>query len=224
MIYDAENNSSIWLEYMRLKIKLDVRKPLKRKKKIKRKNGTEFTVFYKYERLGEFCFACGLMSHTERFCRKVIDNRGEGIQKDYGGWLRAMLRWAANQNRSKWLRDKNDADWEAKFGRNINDPSFTEGSFGNKGKYVVVVHVSRIVGDNVIYLDNNKGDNGGILSKNSTQLKIENIGSGEDEIIGLDQEDRKMRRSGPSTNITILMWFSWRRIHQCGGYLAFTVC
>ncbi|KAL8107081.1 hypothetical protein AgCh_023757 [Apium graveolens] len=40
VLYDAKNNSSIWVEYMRLKIRLDVRKPLKRKKKIKRKNGT----------------------------------------------------------------------------------------------------------------------------------------------------------------------------------------
>lgn len=40
VLYDAKNNSTIWLEYMRIKIKLDFRKPLKRKKKVKRKNGT----------------------------------------------------------------------------------------------------------------------------------------------------------------------------------------
>lgn len=38
--YDAKNNSSIWVEYMRIKIQMDVRKPLKRKKKIRRKNGS----------------------------------------------------------------------------------------------------------------------------------------------------------------------------------------
>lgn len=44
VMYDSKNNSSIWREYMRIKINVDVRRPLKRKKKIKRKNGTEFVV------------------------------------------------------------------------------------------------------------------------------------------------------------------------------------
>lgn len=42
--YDPNNNSSIWREYMRIKISIDVRQPLKRKKKICRKNGTECIV------------------------------------------------------------------------------------------------------------------------------------------------------------------------------------
>lgn len=40
--YDPKNNSSIWRECMRIRIRLDVRKPLKRKKKITRKNGEDF--------------------------------------------------------------------------------------------------------------------------------------------------------------------------------------
>lgn len=54
--YDPNNNSSIWRECMRIKILVDVRKPLKRKKKICRKNGTECIVQCKYERLGELYF------------------------------------------------------------------------------------------------------------------------------------------------------------------------
>lgn len=96
VMYDAKNNSSIWVEYMRIKIKLDVRKPLKRRKKIVRKNGSEFMVTCKYERLGDFCFVCGLMTHTERFFRRNIDSRSEDSQKDWGGWLRAPPRRVAN--------------------------------------------------------------------------------------------------------------------------------
>ena len=47
---DAKNNSSIWMGYMCIKIRLDVCKPLKRRKKIKKKNGPEFVVQCKYER------------------------------------------------------------------------------------------------------------------------------------------------------------------------------
>lgn len=50
--YDPNNNSSIWRECMWIKIKIDVRRPLKRKKKICRKNGTENIIICKYERLG----------------------------------------------------------------------------------------------------------------------------------------------------------------------------
>lgn len=163
--YDAKNNSSIWMEYMKIKIKMDFRKPLKRKKKIRRKNGTEFTVHCKYERLGDFYFECGLMSHTERFCRKAMENRGDEAQKDWGGWLRAPPRRVANQNRSKWWRDKNDGDWEARFGRQNNDPSSTESKYGNKSKEMVVMHDSRRIRDNKEILIDNTSENGGIFQK-----------------------------------------------------------
>lgn len=36
--YDLNNNSSIWREFMRLRIRVDIRKPLKRRKKICKKD------------------------------------------------------------------------------------------------------------------------------------------------------------------------------------------
>lgn len=39
--YDYKNNTSIWIECMKIKVRLDVRKPLKRNKKITKKNGAE---------------------------------------------------------------------------------------------------------------------------------------------------------------------------------------
>ncbi|XP_074327332.1 uncharacterized protein LOC141665252 [Apium graveolens] len=116
LLYDDKNNTSIWRECMRIKVCLDVRKPLKRKKKITRKNGSEFVVSCKYERLGEFCFSCGLISHTERFCRRYLDKRVDG-PKEWGSWLRAPPRRGLSQARSKWLREEGDVDWESKFGR-----------------------------------------------------------------------------------------------------------
>ena len=107
---------------MRIKIRLDVGRPLKRKKKIKRKNGPEFVVTCKYERLGDFCFACGLVTHTERFCKLYIDKRGDGGVKDWGVWLRALARQGPGQSGSKWLREEGDADWAVKFERSNNIP------------------------------------------------------------------------------------------------------
>lgn len=80
LMYDVKNNTSIRRECMRIKIKIDVRKPLRHRKKITLK-----IVTCKYERLGDFCFSFGLVSHTERFCRKTIDKREGGGSKNWGG-------------------------------------------------------------------------------------------------------------------------------------------
>ncbi|XP_017256434.1 uncharacterized protein LOC108225991 [Daucus carota subsp. sativus] len=99
LMYDAKNNTSIWREFMRIQIRIDVRRPLKRRKKIKRKDGSDFTVTCKYERLGYFCFVCGLVTHTERFCRRFMDKRGDEVAKEWGVWLEAPPRKVAGQGR-----------------------------------------------------------------------------------------------------------------------------
>lgn len=105
---------------MRIRIRLDIRRPLKRKKKIVRKDGTEFTVSCKYVRLGEFCFSCGMVTHTDRFCRLRVSKETNDGAKDSGSWLRAPPRRAAGQQQSKWLREEGDDTWEARIGQEIN--------------------------------------------------------------------------------------------------------
>lgn len=90
--YDLSNSISIWREYMRIRIKVDVRFPLKRKKKISRKNNADFVVNCKYEKLGDFCFLCGLLSHTERFCRKKLEGDTSSMIREWGSWFRAPVR------------------------------------------------------------------------------------------------------------------------------------
>lgn len=106
--YDAKNSTSIWRDCMRFRIRLDVRKPIKRKKKIVKKDGSEFIVLCKYERLGEFCFTCGMVNHTDRICRNSKGNGDVEIAKDWGSWLGAPPRRVAGQVQSKWLREEND--------------------------------------------------------------------------------------------------------------------
>lgn len=84
ILYDPNNNASIWREYMRLKIRIDVRKPLKRKKKICRKDKSEVIVQCKYEKLGDFCFICGLVPHTERFCLKKFEGWDNPGVREWG--------------------------------------------------------------------------------------------------------------------------------------------
>lgn len=99
MEYGPKNNSSI---YMRIRNRLDVRRPLKKKKKITKKDGSDFIVLCKYERLGEFCLSCGMITHTERFCRKNMKNKEESTVRDWGSRLRAPPRRVALQGKSNW--------------------------------------------------------------------------------------------------------------------------
>lgn len=214
LLYDNKNNSSIWRECMRIKIRIDVRKPLKRKKKITRKNGTDFTVTYKYERLGNFCFSCGLVTHTDRFCRRFIDKRGQEELKDWGAWLRATPRRVAGQERSKRLREENDPEWEARIERENNGTKLSGGFSGEEmrelvvrrdsGKELTGRRESRDFDSKSKFKNKLVSDKGGISSSiGPLNNKFIPNGPESDEDTGLNLEDRKRRRSGPATKGTM---------------------
>lgn len=68
--YDAHNNDWAWRSYMRLKVNVDVRFPLKKEKKVRKLGGEWKVVKFKYEKLGTFCYLCGVLGHTDQFCEK----------------------------------------------------------------------------------------------------------------------------------------------------------
>lgn len=203
--YDPSNSASIWREYMRLKIKVDVRMPLKRKKKICKRDRTECIVNCKYEKLGDFCFICGLLSHTERFCRKRLEGGSEMEVKGWGTWLRAPPRRGAAQGRSKWLRDDKADDWGGNHGKdkfqdfqNLNS-SQSEGSQRQRRE---------VVEDSAYIVEyTRKGDNigSGMEGNVSSKLNIfkQNIGPVTGELDGLMVEDRKRQRVGLNDNMDV---------------------
>lgn len=105
--YDCTNNSGVWRSYMRLRVAIDVCMPLKRYKKIRRPGGDWFLVNFKYERLGSFCFVCGCLGHTERFCEKLFSTPDGDIKREWGIWLRAPDKRNSNSGTSRWLREDN---------------------------------------------------------------------------------------------------------------------
>lgn len=128
------NFKSIWREYMRIRVTIDVGKPLKRKMKI-RKSGNEWSwVTFKYENLPTFCFICGVLGHSDKFCSRLFEVPENEITKPYGVWMRAPLRRPNMEIGSKWLR--NGAD----------DSSFkemaTSGASGSNTKGSVMVEKS----------------------------------------------------------------------------------
>lgn len=183
---------------MRLKVEIDVRRPLKRKKKVCKKNKSTFVVNCKYERLGDFCFMCGLMSHTEIFCRRNMDNRSIEAVKEWGHWLRAPPCRAAGVGRSKWLRDEGDAEWEFKLGNDNHKEQFSGNSSMSGEKEADQG------------CDIRRKDKAGAKTLGQPKFILEKInveaansnnrnysGPEEDELDGLSLEERKRKRCGP---------------------------
>lgn len=54
---------------------LDVTKPLRRYRKMKDKMGRELLIDFAYERLPLFCFACGIIGHSNRDCHGVSEEQ-----------------------------------------------------------------------------------------------------------------------------------------------------
>ena len=101
---DEHNCMGVWRNYMRIWVSIDVRKPLKRRMKLKKEGGEWIWIDFKYEQLNIFCFICGLLGHTEKQCPKLYDCMSSEIVKVYGHWLKALSRRSQMNSREKWLR------------------------------------------------------------------------------------------------------------------------
>lgn len=89
---NPSNYTRLHPDYMRLRIKQFVSKPLKSHLCLKQSNGGGKEVLLKNERLPTFYFKCGLLGHGERFCKLNYEAAdGEAPQK-FGPELRAPNR------------------------------------------------------------------------------------------------------------------------------------
>ena len=80
-----------WGKYLRVKTRIDISKPLLRKKRIAFEGRDPLWVSFKYERLPLFCHACGIIGHGEKECvtRRNQQEQGRVGTLQYGAWLRA---------------------------------------------------------------------------------------------------------------------------------------
>lgn len=106
------NVTGEWRDYMRVRVTLDPDKPLKRRTKIRQSGEKWFWINFKYENVPNFCFICGLLGHSEKFCSKLFDTPEQELTKPYGVWMRAPLRRQTKLIGERWLRyGEDDAGW-----------------------------------------------------------------------------------------------------------------
>lgn len=87
---DVADSGVQWGKYLRVRVKIDCSKKLVRGKKVTIEGGESRWVQFKYERLPNFCYRCGLLNHALRDCPEPsdLDGQSEEEQLQYGAWLR----------------------------------------------------------------------------------------------------------------------------------------
>ncbi|KAK5845573.1 hypothetical protein PVK06_001764 [Gossypium arboreum] len=95
---------------------MDIRKLIKRRKKLIIGNGKEHFVSFKYEKLTTFCFLYGKLGHGESFCPIQIIHEKE-LPLGWNISLKVTLHRAATSG-NIWLRDSS-RNWGVNFGNNV---------------------------------------------------------------------------------------------------------
>lgn len=106
---DSRNFGGIWHPFYRIRVKLEVKKPLKRRMKFSMRDKAWVWVKFQYERLHSFCYCCGIMGHTDRFCAKALASQIPHEQYKYGPELRAVGRRKSSTGLNWLLADDEDS-------------------------------------------------------------------------------------------------------------------
>ena len=82
-----------WGKSLRVRVHIDITKRLVRGKKITIEGGESKWVIFKYERLPNFCYRCGLLNHALKECTEGQENsKPNGVNHlQYRAWLRGEL-------------------------------------------------------------------------------------------------------------------------------------
>jgi hypothetical protein len=88
---DVPENGIGWGRFLRIRVEIDVTKPLLRGKILESEDGKPFWVEFRYEHLPIFCYRCGRIGHSGNEC--VEGRRSGGDQMvatdRFGSWLQA---------------------------------------------------------------------------------------------------------------------------------------
>jgi hypothetical protein len=106
---ETDENMSGWRDYLRIRVKLDIEKPLTRVVYVSMGHNGKREVFHvKYEKLPKFCAVCGLLGHSD-------SEYGDGVHDkkafQYGDWLIASPegQWRVKGSRSIGSTDTKDS-------------------------------------------------------------------------------------------------------------------
>lgn len=92
--------------FLRIRVQLYVRRPLKQKKIMLAFEYCTYVIF-KYERLIIFCFFCGCLGHNDSFCQIRMIKWEEPVEMSWDLSLQSQFKRVAAMN-SVWLIEEED--------------------------------------------------------------------------------------------------------------------
>ncbi|MBA0707726.1 hypothetical protein Golax_019747 [Gossypium laxum] len=99
---DWRDRDQGWTDDIRIRVRIDVLKPLRRVFHLVGSKGSKTICTIKYERLPAFCYICGLIGHTTQKCNREEEHLVTGnISFQYGSWPRVQL-GGTTQTRGNW--------------------------------------------------------------------------------------------------------------------------
>ena len=91
MIHSNDRSETECGDFMRIRVEVDVHKPLCRGRRVRFCPDKEGWVSFRYERLPIFYHWCGVLNHDSKECNLWLQSKGElsTNSQEYGSWLRA---------------------------------------------------------------------------------------------------------------------------------------
>lgn len=103
VMVDVDADGSAVGGYLRIKVKIDIRRPLMRGIMVENEDGgADCWCPIRYGFIPNFCYGCGRLGHVEKDCDSCEETAGG---KQFGDWLRITPnRWkGGNDQRNRWL-------------------------------------------------------------------------------------------------------------------------
>jgi 14-3-3 protein epsilon len=118
--YDQRN--SVHSTFMRLKVRINVTNPLQQNWQVRANEGSYVHILFKYEKLGIFCYLCGLLGHTDKNCPKLFDMDHDDGARGWGENLRPLVNRMGTSATNKYLKDPIPSRSQpvAEFGSNVH--------------------------------------------------------------------------------------------------------
>ncbi|KAG8481239.1 hypothetical protein CXB51_026058 [Gossypium anomalum] len=192
--YDSSDLGKARRNFMRIRVQLDVRQSLKRKKQVSFA-GNCSNIIFKYEMLALFCFYCGRLGHSDSCCEAKMWLRVEVAVMGWDLSLRAQSKRAFTMN-SIWLREDGEDETDASL---ITRRNLENRPWGVRTKSEIKVSIDPVLGINLEGICPSSSQWGENLMAKQTNSTMEH--DLEERV--LIREERKKRHRGESADQTI---------------------
>ncbi|XP_031108611.1 uncharacterized protein LOC116013092 [Ipomoea triloba] len=92
-----------WRSFYRVRVAIPIARPIKRRMRMVKRDKQCYWVTFKYERLHTFCFFCGFLGHSYKFCLKARDSGLPVDHYPYSADLRAGVGRGPGAVGDPWL-------------------------------------------------------------------------------------------------------------------------